>query len=141
MFVALLRWEVVLFVLLNLCAGLAFVINIKKTLELLHSRNLTVSPKKVWYLLIPGINIIFHFIMNKKVAQSLYNEFEYNQWNTRPIHAAYNLGIVTGIFNILMLLPFGGVFFWFAFTVLFFSYWVGLFLLRQFISIQTSDNH
>lgn len=136
MFLALLRWEVVLFLLLNLCAGLAFVINIKKTLELLHIRNLEVSPKKVWYLLIPGINLVFHFIMNKKVTQSLYNEFEHHQWNTKPVHAAYNLGIGMGIFNILMLLPFGGGFFWFAFTVLFFAYWVGLYLLRQFITMQ-----
>lgn len=135
----LLRWEVVLFVLLNLCAGLAFVINIKKTLELLHRKNLEVAPGKVWYLLIPGLNIIFHFIMNKKVTQSLYNEFECHQWNTRPVNAAYNLGIVMGIFNILMLLPIGGIFFWFAFTVLFFAYWAGLYILRQFLFLNLND--
>lgn len=131
----LMRWEVAALLLLNILAGIGFVVNMKKTLELLHAKNLEIAPKKVWFLMIPGWNIIYHFIINKKVSQSLYNEFATNRWNTKPINATYNLGIVTGIFNILMLLPYTGGIFWFAFTVLFFAYWIGLFIVRQFLLV------
>lgn len=133
-----LKFEVILFILLNVVAMIAFLYNLQNTLQEIGVKHQLIQPKKVWRLLIPVYNIFYLFFLVRKVAASLYQEFKANNWNTKPVVATYHLGMMMGVLAILMILPFTGVFIWICFTCVFFLYWIGLFSMRRLMHEQHS---
>lgn len=131
--VNMISWEVFVFAFLNLIAGFAAVINLKSTLQLVHTKHMAIKPNAVWLLIIPGVNLVSQFFIFRKVSISLYNEFKAQKWNTKPVVASYHLAMIMGVCSILMFLPVNGFFYWFCFTLFFFAYWIGIFILKNFI--------
>lgn len=133
---SLLRIEVLLFILVNAICGVAFVVNMRNTLKEVGRKHRQIAPKKVWRLLIPIYNFFYLFYLVHKVSNSLFTEFAAHKWNTKPVVALYHLGMIMGALSILMFLPISNVFFWFCFTIAFFLYWMGLFIVRNFMKEQ-----
>jgi hypothetical protein len=123
--------ELVLFGILILATSIAWTINVRKTLLLVKSSNMTIKPNIIWLMAIPGINLVTQFYVIKKVAQSLYKEFECHKWNTKPVVASYHIGMMMGACSLMIFLPINSFFFWFCANVMFFAYWVGMFIMRM----------
>jgi hypothetical protein len=66
-------------VLLVLCLPIWYLLTLQRALERCSVESRTLSPKKVWLLLIPLFNIVWQFFVVDHVSTSLHNEFKRRQ--------------------------------------------------------------
>ena len=73
-----LSWQHLLIVLIILgifiIPYVLYIITLQSTLKLIKRENQTISDGSLWFLLIPIFNLIWHFIVVNRMAESLANE-------------------------------------------------------------------
>ncbi|MDG1840745.1 MAG: SHOCT domain-containing protein [Crocinitomicaceae bacterium] len=83
--------------------------SLKKTLELVDKKNRTMSPKNIWWLILPIFNAYWFFHVVIRVSKSIKNEFksrkinlkDYDEIEFNEDNPGYGFGLTAAIFNLL----------------------------------------
>jgi hypothetical protein len=81
-----------------------------KTLGMIKKRNRTMEPGMVFLALVPMLNVVWHFFIVMRVAESLRNEFEDRGWDTREESFGYGMGLTAAILMVAQCAPIGLIF-------------------------------
>ena len=94
-----------------------YITTLQSLIYKISEKNRTIHPDQLWYLLVPVVNIVYHFIVVDKINSSLKKEFaEHKAIQTDP-NFTYRVGMAMCIFT--CLIPF------FAYAgVVAFVFWV-----------------
>ncbi|MFZ4402386.1 MAG: hypothetical protein ACOYO1_20335 [Bacteroidales bacterium] len=85
----------------------SFLATLSSAIMSVNVRNRKLSPRQVYLLLIPYFNIIWYFILVKRVANSFKSEFKSRNIDHSP-QPAYNIGLALSLLNVLA---------WFSFLI------------------------
>lgn len=107
---------------ISLIIYLLFLFLNAKIINQLPKHNRTISPWLLLLMLLPIINIIFHFIWVHWLSKSLFNHYNENGWDTKHLNITYNIGMGFCIFTVLNLIPQLAAISSFVATVLFIAY-------------------
>lgn len=105
---------------------IAYLLTLQNTLKAVSPANRKTEPGMVWLSLIPGFNFVWNFILAKKIAFSLEQEFTDlgEKMDGRPL---YNLGVFSSVMYIVTIvakyIPMGGVFLVIAGLIVWIMYW------------------
>ena len=83
-----------------------YLISLQRALDRCAPESRTVSPGKVWLLLIPGFNLIWQFLLVDHLARSLHNEFVKRSLAVSDPAPGKTLGTTVAILSVLSLIPF-----------------------------------
>ena len=116
-----LSWQHLLIVLIILgifiIPYVLYIITLQSTLKLIKRENQTISDGSLWFLLIPIFNLIWHFIVVNRMAESLANEAKTRNLNLEEFHPGRSLGIAMCILNIIPYLNIIGFILWILYWV------------------------
>ena len=100
-----------------------YIVTLQSVLRCCSPQNRTLSPGLVWLLLIPFVNLIWHFVIVINMAKSLHAEF-----TMRNIVEARNpgqaIGLSVSILSVTSLIPFLGILTGVAAFICWIIYWV-----------------
>jgi hypothetical protein len=82
-----------------------YVRTLKRTLELCAPDSRTMSPGKLWLLLIPLFNIAWHFLVVSNMAKSLHNEFARRNFPIDKQGPGKAVGIAMSILTAVSVIP------------------------------------
>lgn len=78
-----------------------YITNLQGLLYKISEKNRMIHPDQLWYLLIPVVNIIYHFIVVDKINSSLKREFADRQSIHTDPNFTYRVGLAMCIFTCL----------------------------------------
>jgi hypothetical protein len=81
-----------------------------RALNACRKRNRTMEPGMVFLAFVPLLNIVWHFFIVIRVAESLRNEFKDRGWSTRDEAFGYGMGLTAVILNLVGCFPVGVIF-------------------------------
>ena len=79
-----------------------YIINLQGLLNKISAKNRMIHPDQLWYLLIPVVNIVYHFIVVDKINSSLKREFASHQSIHTDPNFTYRVGLAMCIFTCLV---------------------------------------
>lgn len=88
------------FLLLFLIPAIFYLITLQNTLKVIAPENRMMPPGNVWLLLIPLFNVVYHFIVTARIADSIKNECIRLNIPLQEERPTYNLGITMMIIYI-----------------------------------------
>ena len=100
-----------------------YCLTLQKALDRCSPESRAMSPGLVWLLLIPCVNIVWHFFVVLNVAKSLGAEFQKRRVATEP-QPGQTLGLVTCVLICCGIIPLLGIFCSLAGLVCWILYWV-----------------
>ena len=101
-----------------------YILSLQRALEKCALSSRTLSPGSLWVLLVPLVNLIFHFIVVTGIARSLGNEFRRrNAVNIEPA-PGQSIGMAMCICMVCGIVPVLGIFTSIAGFILWIVYWV-----------------
>lgn len=111
------RFMLILGMLTALLAALLifYLVTLNTTLDRISEENRTMSPGSVWLLLIPFFNLVWHFIVVGRLADSIKAEADHRGLTLNESRPAYDIGLVMCI--LLIVLPFIGFICWIVYWV------------------------
>jgi hypothetical protein len=100
---------VIIFVILGviLVPLIFYVLALQKALSQCSPGCRTLSPERVWLLLIPLFGLIWHFIIVTNLAKSLHNEFAKRNITEAPLPGR-GVGLAMCIFSVATVIPYAG---------------------------------
>jgi hypothetical protein len=101
-----------------------YIVTLQKTLERCSPASRTMSPGKVWLLLIPLFNIVWHFIIVVNITKSVHNEFERRGLPNSEPEPGKTLGLVMCGLAAASIIPLLGVLCFLAYLVCWIMYWI-----------------
>ena len=113
-----------------------YIINLQGLLNKISEKNRMIHPDQLWYLLIPVVNIVYHFIVVDKINSSLKREFASHQSIHTDPNFTYRVGLAMCIFTCL------GPFFAYAGVVAFvfwILYWIKTADMKDQLILQQSS--
>jgi hypothetical protein len=96
---------VLLVVGLMLVSAIFYLRTLQRALERCSSESRTLSPGKVWFLLVPFVNLILQFLVVINIAKSLHNEFTRRNLPTTPAPGR-TVGLTMCILTLVNVVPF-----------------------------------
>ena len=126
------------FVVVILAIAILFLLTQQNTLKAIQPENRLMPPGEVWLQLIPLFNIVWQFIVVKRIAGSIANElssenrFSFDQQGQdSPVYLAgekptYNVGLAMCILGLCGIIPVLGTFASFGALICWIVYWVQL---------------
>lgn len=87
-------------VALFLVPAIFYLLTLQRALSICTPENRTLSPARVWLLLLPLFNIIWHFVVVVNVSRTFRNEFRQRGLGNAP-HLTVSLGLATCILSVL----------------------------------------
>jgi hypothetical protein len=113
----------ILGVLILLIAAICYLLTLQKALNRCSPENRAMEPVMVWLMLIPLVNLVWHFFVVINMAKSLGAEFQKRGIAEEP-KPGQNLGMVMCGLACGSLIPFLGRFFSLGALVCWIIYWV-----------------
>ncbi len=113
-----------------------YLLTLRKALERCSTESRTMAPGKVWLMLIPLFNIVWHFLVVTGVSNSLHNEFVKRSLPVSGSAAAKKLGLAMCILMASAIIPVVGLLTWLAGLVCWIVYWVKISILSERLEIQ-----
>jgi hypothetical protein len=107
-----------------LIPALFYISTLSKALQRCAPSRRAMPPGQAWFLLIPLFNMVFHFIIVSRIADSLRNEFTFRQLPLSEREPGKNLGITFCILNLTAWIPLLGILTGLAGFVCWIVYWV-----------------
>ena len=101
-----------------------YIPRLQRALERCSPASRTMSPGKVWLLLIPLFNDIWHFYVVSNLARSLGNEFKSRDVLNADSEPGKSLGFAMCILFVCSFIPKIGLVLWLAGIVCWIVYWV-----------------
>jgi hypothetical protein len=101
-----------------------YIPRLQRTFEKCSPASRTMSPGKVWLLLIPLFNDLWHFYVVSNLAKSLENEFKSMKVSNADSQAGKLVGFAMCILFLCSFVPKIGLCCWFAGIVCWIVYWV-----------------
>jgi len=103
--------------------GVFYCLTLQNTLKAISPVNRKMEPGQVWLLFIPIFNLVWHFFVVSRMADSIENEYRSRgaQVDSRP---AYSIGLAYCILSLCGWVPFLGSFAGIASLICFIIYWV-----------------
>jgi hypothetical protein len=98
--------------------------SLQRTLERCSPESRTVSPGKVWLLLVPLFNLVWQFLLVNHIAMSLHNEFVRRNVPCSDPAPGKTLGLALAILSVVSLIPFVGLVTSVAGFICWILYWV-----------------
>lgn len=101
-----------------------YLITLQKLLEQVSPANRQMPPANVWLMMIPLFNLVYMFLMNTYISDSLAKE--YNERNITPNEPrpGFNLGLAKCICRVSGVIPVLGVLGTLGWLVIWIIYWV-----------------
>ena len=100
-----------------------YILTLQKALSKCASSSLTLEPGMVWLLLIPLVNLVFHFFVVFGMADSLRNEFNRRGVVVVDLAPGKSIGLAMCVCGCCSIIPFLGVLASLGFLVLWVVYW------------------
>lgn len=110
--------------LLCLVVGILYIRALQRALQRCSAESRTMSPGKVWLLLIPLFSLVWHFLVVLNVSKSLGNEFERRKLPDTNSAANKTWGLVMCSLLAASILPIVGIAFAIAGFICWIVYWV-----------------
>ncbi len=108
---------------IGLVINIFFLLTLQNTLKACRPQNRLLPPGQVWLQLIPLFNLVWPFIMNPKVSDSVKKELE-SRGHREQGDYGRTIGILYPAFNFGTWIPFLGGLLSLAILVLWIMYWV-----------------
>lgn len=97
------EYGIIALALLIIIAPIYFYItNLQGLLYKISEKNRMIHPDQLWYLLVPVVNIVYHFIVVDKINSSLKREFADNRTIHTDPNFTYRVGLAMCIFTCLI---------------------------------------
>lgn len=100
-----------------------YMLMLQRTLDNCAHENRTMSSGLVWLLLIPMVDLLWHFYVVKNIAESLGREFRQRGLAIEP-NPGRDLGYTMGALNIAVIMPIIGIFAGIGGFVCWIMYWI-----------------
>lgn len=121
------EWVVIfialLLVTLILIPKIFYLITLQSTLKAISEENRKMPPNNVWLQLIPLFGIVWHFIIVKKMADSISAEANLKKIKIDEQKPAYNIGLAMCILNCFFIIPYLNILTGIASLICFILYW------------------
>lgn len=125
-----------IFLFLFLVPSIFFLLTLQNTMKVISPENRRMPPSHVWFLFIPLFNIVWQFIMVRRIAKSLAAECVILNIPTSNAEPTYSAGLTWNICNCLIFIPLLGPL---ASLVTWILYWVKVNEFKKIISTQTNN--
>lgn len=100
------EWIIIIFTLgILLIPGILYLITLQNTLKVISAENRQMPPENVWLMLIPFFNLIWHFIIVNKIADSIRAEANKQNLQLAEDRPGYSIGIAMCILSCVNLIP------------------------------------
>jgi hypothetical protein len=121
------EWVVVfialLLVALILIPKIFYLITLQSTLKAISEENRKMPSNNVWLQLIPLFGLVWHFIIVKKMADSISAEANLKNIKIDEQKPAYNIGLAMCILNCFFIIPYLNILTGIASLICFILYW------------------
>lgn len=119
------EWFLIFTVLgITLIPAIFYLMTLQSTFDTISMENRKMPSGNVWLLLIPVFGIVWHFIVVKKLADSIKAEADSKGIKIAELNPAYNIGLAMCILSCLSLIPGLKLFTGIAGMVCWIIYWV-----------------
>lgn len=118
------RWYVVLPLAALFIAYIFYIKSLRNTLDQCAPESRLLTPWTLWLLLIPIINVLFHFEVVSGMSKTLKNEYTKRHLMKSMMTFSRSLGISMCICSICSFIPFFGLIFIIPQTILWIIYWI-----------------
>ena len=112
-----------LFGLFFLLPAIFYILTLQKALNKCAPASRTLEPSMVWLLIVPLVNIVFHFFIVFGIAKTLRNEFNRRGALVANPTPGQSIGLPMCICGCCSIIPILGVLAGFAFLILWIIYW------------------
>jgi hypothetical protein len=131
------EYGIMAIVLLIIIAPIYFYItNLQGLLSKISEKNRMIHPDQLWYLLVPVVNIVYHFIVVDKINSSLKREFADHQSVYTDTNFTYRSGIAMCLFTCLIpFFTYAGV----VALVFWILYWIKTADMKDQLTLQQSS--
>ncbi|HUA96897.1 MAG TPA: hypothetical protein VMA34_01065 [Terracidiphilus sp.] len=100
-----------------------YILTLQGALKKCSEASRTLEPGMIWLLLVPFVNLIWHFFVVMGIANSLGNEFKMRNWVATEPQPGQSIGLAMCICAACSIIPFLGVIAGVASLVLWIIYW------------------
>jgi hypothetical protein len=111
------------FLFFLLLPAVFYILTLTRALNKCSSSSKTIEPGMLWLLLVPFVNIVWHFFVVLGMAKSLNNEFRLRNMQLADPMPGQSIGIAMCICGTCSIIPLLGVVAGLAFLVLWIVYW------------------
>ena len=103
-----------------------YLLTLQTALQRCSPSSRTMSPGLTWVMLIPLVNLLWHFVVVVKISQSLHNEFVRRERENVESRSGLTVGLAMCSASILAAIPVGNLWWLFsaAGTGLWITYWI-----------------
>ena len=121
------------FVVLLMVSGLFIVpavfylLTLQTALQRCSPSSRTMSPGLAWVMLIPLVNLLWHFFVVVRISQSLHNEFVRRERENVEPRPGLTVGLAMCSASILAAIPVGNL--WWLFTVISTGLWIAYWIM------------
>jgi hypothetical protein len=104
--------------------AILYILTLSRALNKCAFSSRTIQPGTLWLLLIPLVNLIWHFVVVNGMAQSLGNEFRTRNLTSTDPEPGKSIGIAMCVCGACGLIPLLGILAGIAYLVLWVIYWL-----------------
>jgi len=106
-----------------------YLLTLQNALQRCSPSSRTLAPGLVWVMLIPLVNLIWHFVVVVKISQSLHNEFVRRERENAEPHPGLKLGLAMCSASVLAAIPLRSA--WWLFTILGTGLWIAYWIVMS----------
>ncbi len=113
----------VFFLPLFLLPAIFYILTLSRALTKCSAASITIEPGMLWLLLVPFVNLVWHFFVVIGMAKSLGNEFRARNISNADPEPGQSIGIAMCVCGACGIIPLLGLFAALAYLILWIVYW------------------
>lgn len=130
----------IIFLLVFIIPVVFFLVTLQNTLKIISPENRKMSPRDIWFILVPFLGMVWQFIVVRRIADSIMEECIKLNIDVKEKMPTYIIGLIYCISSVILLIPFTKTIGAFAALVTWIMYWIKVNQYKKLL-IANKDNY